>query len=46
MRALICKIFGHEYKKEESNDRYVDYYVCTRCGKRTKVVRYEAWKRK
>lgn len=37
-KALLCKIFGHKYKKIPSNDIYVEAWRCTRCGDEKRIT--------
>lgn len=44
IKELICHIFGHNYMKTVYADRRYDVYMCTRCGKLSKIIRYDAWR--
>ena len=37
MQRLICKIFGHKWKKEPCQTPSEEVYKCTRCGKEFSV---------
>jgi len=38
IKELLCKIFGHKYKKIPSGDPFVEIWRCTRCGDERRIV--------
>ncbi len=37
MKQLLCKIFGHKYKKVPSNDYTTEVWRCVRCGDERRI---------
>ena len=38
IKALLCKIFGHKYKKVNSPDIYTEIWKCSRCGDERRIA--------
>lgn len=38
MKQLMCKIFGHKFKKVPSQDPTVEVWRCKRCGEEQRVT--------
>ena len=38
IKILLCKIFGHKYKKVPSGDYMTEIWKCTRCGDEIRIT--------
>ena len=41
--AIVCKFFGHNFRRTVSHEKGYDTWVCTRCGKVQKIAKTTRW---